>query len=72
MLESMGDVTVKRVKLRPGNLISAGLCVVSICIIGYCLYVYLHMTFYVMPAADDFTISADIRNSRLLGKDFFA
>lgn len=70
MLESMGDVTVKRVKLRPGNLISAGLCVVSICIIGYCLYVYLHMTFYVMPAADDFTISADIRNSRLLGEGF--
>lgn len=62
---------MKRVKLQPGNLISAGLCVVSICIIGYCLYVYLHMTFYVMPAADDFTISADIRNSRLLGEDYF-
>ncbi len=61
---------MKRVKLQKGILISASLCVVSIIIIGYCLYVYLHTASYVMPAADDFTISADIRNSRLLGEGY--
>lgn len=61
---------MKRVKVQKGVLISAGLCVVSIVIIGYCLYVYLHTASYAMPAADDFTISADIRNSRLLGEGY--
>lgn len=70
MLESMGDAAMKKVKLQGGNLFSAALCIVSIGIIGYCLYVYLHTASFVMPAADDFTISADIRNSRLLGEGY--
>ena len=61
---------MKKIKLQRGNLFSAGLCIVSIGIIGYCLYVYLHTASYVMPAADDFIISADIRDGRLLGEGY--
>ncbi len=61
---------MKEAKLQKVDLLSTGLCVVSVGIIGYCLYVYLHTASYVMPAADDFTISADIRNSRLLGEGY--
>lgn len=60
---------IKR-KSQRGDLFSAVLCIASIGIIGFCLYVYLHTASYAMPAADDFMISADIRNSRLLGEGY--
>lgn len=62
---------MKKGILQRDELLSAGLCIVSIGIIGYCLYVYLHTASYVMPAADDFSISADIRKCRLLGEGYF-
>jgi hypothetical protein len=70
MSESMGDTMMIKMKSQRGDLFSAILCVASIGIIGFCLYVYLHTASYVMPAADDFMISADIKNSRLLGEGY--
>lgn len=70
MPEPMGDAVMERWKLQRRDLFSIILCILSIGIIGYCLYVYLHIAAYVIPAADDFTISADIRESRLLGESY--
>ena len=42
------------------KLVLAGLCIACIGISVYCVYIYLHLASFVMPAADDFVISADI------------
>ena len=53
------------------KLVLAGLCIACIGISVYCVYIYLHLASFVMPAADDFVISADIKESILLGEGYF-
>ncbi|MDE6386424.1 MAG: hypothetical protein K2L82_01305 [Lachnospiraceae bacterium] len=62
---------MKEMKQQGIKLLSVGLCIASIGISVYCVYSYLHLASFVMPAADDFMISAGIKESRLLGEGYF-
>jgi len=61
---------VSKLKVYRDYLIIIGVYIISIGIIGYCLYVYLHLTSFVMPAADDFIFLNTVKDSRMLGEGY--
>ncbi len=62
---------MKEIRQHSIRLLVAGVCIAAVGISVYCVSVYLHLAFYAMPAADDFVISADIKESILLGEGYF-
>ncbi len=62
---------MKEIKQHSIRLLVAGVCIAAVGISVYCVSVYLHLASYAMPAADDFVISADIKESILLGEGYF-
>lgn len=66
----MENIVVSKLKVYRDYLIIIGVSIISIGIIGYCLYVYLHLTSFVMPAADDFIFLNTVKDSRMLGEGY--
>lgn len=62
---------MKEIKRQGIKLFLTAICIASVGIMVYCVSVYLHLASFAMPAADDFMISADIKESRLLGESYF-